>query len=81
MAYIKRYEESLFLRKMHVSIHDLEPLAENCTKVWVWHTKTVSPKGIGKLKPIELTNRTKHTNLVEISKYRQEIAKSLWQGD
>uniref|UniRef100_Q0VA80 Galactosylgalactosylxylosylprotein 3-beta-glucuronosyltransferase n=1 Tax=Xenopus tropicalis TaxID=8364 RepID=Q0VA80_XENTR len=27
-----------------VSIGDLEPRADNCTKVWVWHTRTEKPK-------------------------------------
>ncbi|KAG8431322.1 hypothetical protein GDO86_019060 [Hymenochirus boettgeri] len=27
-----------------VSVGDLEPRADDCTKVWVWHTRTEKPK-------------------------------------
>ncbi|MEE6525755.1 hypothetical protein FKM82_025982 [Ascaphus truei] len=27
-----------------VSLGELEPRAENCTKIWVWHTRTEKPK-------------------------------------
>lgn len=40
---VKRgYQESHILSQL-VNISDLEPLASNCTKVYVWHTRTVDP--------------------------------------
>ncbi|XP_067682680.1 galactosylgalactosylxylosylprotein 3-beta-glucuronosyltransferase 2-like [Haliotis asinina] len=35
--------ESTFVSDTKVSLDDLEPLADNCTKVLVWHTKTEAP--------------------------------------
>ncbi|XP_046571828.1 LOW QUALITY PROTEIN: galactosylgalactosylxylosylprotein 3-beta-glucuronosyltransferase 2-like [Haliotis rubra] len=35
--------ESTFVSDTKVSLDDLEPLADNCTKVLVWHTRTESP--------------------------------------
>ncbi|XP_067681675.1 galactosylgalactosylxylosylprotein 3-beta-glucuronosyltransferase I-like isoform X1 [Haliotis asinina] len=43
--YVKRgYQESTVLSGMMVTLDDLEPLADNCTKVLVWHTRTEAPK-------------------------------------
>lgn len=36
------FQESEFLGKI-TTRDDLEPLADNCTKVYVWHTRTLSP--------------------------------------
>ncbi|XP_053304781.1 galactosylgalactosylxylosylprotein 3-beta-glucuronosyltransferase 3 isoform X2 [Spea bombifrons] len=35
--------ESSLLQQL-VSVEELEPRADNCTKVWVWHTRTEKPK-------------------------------------
>ena len=32
--------EEWFVRSLGVSVGELEPVAEDCTKVWVWHTRT-----------------------------------------
>ncbi|XP_046571900.1 galactosylgalactosylxylosylprotein 3-beta-glucuronosyltransferase 2-like [Haliotis rubra] len=43
--YVKRgFQESTVLSGMMVTLDDLEPLADNCTKVLVWHTRTEAPK-------------------------------------
>ena len=60
MAFKKGYEEETFLQKMNVPMEKIEFLAENCTKIYVWHTKTVSPT-LNKFKDIpnevdQLTN-------------------------
>ncbi|KAI5699273.1 hypothetical protein M8J75_000302 [Diaphorina citri] len=39
----KGYQESAILSKVLSSAQELEPLAENCTKVYVWHTRTTDP--------------------------------------
>ncbi|KAK5929116.1 hypothetical protein CgunFtcFv8_010378 [Champsocephalus gunnari] len=36
------YQESSLLREL-VTLNDLEPKAENCTKILVWHTRTEKP--------------------------------------
>ena len=46
MPYKVGYEEDYFLQSLNVSFSDLEPMAECCTKVYVWHTKTVSKKRV-----------------------------------
>ncbi|XP_015587612.1 galactosylgalactosylxylosylprotein 3-beta-glucuronosyltransferase I [Cephus cinctus] len=38
------YQESEILRQMIPGIEHLEPLADFCTKVYVWHTRTEPPK-------------------------------------
>lgn len=45
------YQESEILKYV-ATIDDLEPLAENCTKVYVWHTRTQKPNilSLSKLK-------------------------------
>ncbi|CAL4063973.1 unnamed protein product [Meganyctiphanes norvegica] len=37
------YLEDGFLKKLRIDLKDLEPLADGCTQVLVWHTKTRSP--------------------------------------
>ncbi|CAB3405277.1 unnamed protein product [Caenorhabditis bovis] len=38
------YQESTFLEKLGIHRYNMEPLAENCTKVYVWHTRTEKSK-------------------------------------
>lgn len=40
MPYIAGYEEDKFLRSLDLQLEDIEPLADNCSKVLVWHTRT-----------------------------------------
>lgn len=44
MPYIAGHEEDRFLVSLGLKIEDIEPLAENCSKVLVWHTRTVKSK-------------------------------------
>ena len=40
---VKRgYQESEFLGHLNIKLRDLEPRADMCTKVLVWHTRTKS---------------------------------------
>ncbi|XP_053624806.1 galactosylgalactosylxylosylprotein 3-beta-glucuronosyltransferase S-like isoform X2 [Plodia interpunctella] len=41
MPYKEGYEEDKFLRSIDLTMEDIEPVADNCTKILVWHTKTV----------------------------------------
>ena len=36
-------QESAFLSMLGIELKDLEPKADGCTKVYVWHTKTKKP--------------------------------------
>ncbi|XP_071441910.1 galactosylgalactosylxylosylprotein 3-beta-glucuronosyltransferase I [Hetaerina americana] len=38
------FQESELLRQLIPSVKDLEPRASNCTRVYVWHTRTEAPK-------------------------------------
>ncbi|XP_075990905.1 galactosylgalactosylxylosylprotein 3-beta-glucuronosyltransferase S-like [Anticarsia gemmatalis] len=44
MPYIAGHEEDRFLVSLGLKIEDIEPLAANCSKVLVWHTKTTKYK-------------------------------------
>ncbi|CAH2103101.1 unnamed protein product [Euphydryas editha] len=61
MPFIAGHEEDRFLVSLDLQIDDIEPLADNCTKILVWHTKTVKHK-----KPTLKININK---LGSISKY------------
>ncbi|TRY78142.1 hypothetical protein TCAL_09316 [Tigriopus californicus] len=41
MPFMPGYEEDGFLKGLNFNWEDVEALAENCTKVWVWHTTTI----------------------------------------
>ena len=41
MPYLKGFEETLFLENLNITNDDIEPLANGCTEVLVWHTQTV----------------------------------------
>ncbi|XP_047488125.1 galactosylgalactosylxylosylprotein 3-beta-glucuronosyltransferase P-like [Penaeus chinensis] len=41
MPYSVGFEEDGFLKALNFSPGDIEPLADNCTKIMVWHTRTV----------------------------------------
>ena len=40
IPYIKGYEDTSFLENMKLAYGDIEPLANGCTEVLVWHTQT-----------------------------------------
>ena len=39
---VKGYMETVFLDRIGVTLNELEPLADNCTKILVWHTQTTT---------------------------------------
>ncbi|ODM93462.1 Galactosylgalactosylxylosylprotein 3-beta-glucuronosyltransferase P [Orchesella cincta] len=49
MPYVPGYEEDGFLRNLNVKITEIEPKAENCTKIYVWHTQTKKNKAPAKV--------------------------------
>jgi len=44
MPYKAGYEEDFFLQNLHIKLEDIEPMANDCTEILVWHTKTVKDK-------------------------------------
>lgn len=50
---MKGYQESEFL-SYFVKMEELEPLADNCTKVYVWHTRTEKPVVNGVIPGLEV---------------------------
>lgn len=46
-------QESEFLSYL-TTMEDLEPLADNCTKVYVWHTRTENPSIHGTIPGLEV---------------------------
>ena len=49
----KGFQESEFL-SYFTTKEDLEPMANNCTKVYVWHTRTETPKISGNVAGLEV---------------------------
>lgn len=47
------YQETVIL-EYFTTMSELEPLADNCTKVYVWHTRTEPPKFTKKIKKREV---------------------------
>jgi hypothetical protein len=40
MPYLCGRMEDIFLKRLDIEMEDVEPLAKNCTEVYVWHTRT-----------------------------------------
>lgn len=44
MPYLAGYEEDEFLKNIGLRLDDIEPRANDCTEVLVWHTQTKKAK-------------------------------------
>lgn len=44
MPYKAGYEEDAFLKSIDLKINEIEPKANDCTEVFVWHTQTTKTK-------------------------------------
>ena len=44
MPYKAGYEEDKFLSNLNITIGEIEPMANGCRQVLVWHTRTVKDK-------------------------------------
>ncbi len=42
MSFGLGHQETAFLEALGIEISDFEPLADNCTKILAWHTRTVT---------------------------------------
>ncbi|XP_068236430.1 galactosylgalactosylxylosylprotein 3-beta-glucuronosyltransferase P-like isoform X2 [Palaemon carinicauda] len=60
MPYSVGFEEDGFLKALNIKPEEIEPLADNCTKILVWHTRTV--KSVPALKMPD-TDKVSKTNL------------------
>jgi beta-1,3-glucuronyltransferase len=67
MPYKAGYEEDFFLQNLHIKLDDIEPMAEGCTQVLVWHTKTVKDKKANLKLEEEESNLAKLLNFVSFN--------------
>lgn len=44
MPYKAGHEEDMFLRSINLRVEDIEPKANDCTEILVWHTRTSKQK-------------------------------------
>ena len=60
------YFETHFIEGLVKSMNEIEPKANNCTKIYVWHTKTILLKNV----QTKLSNDSKFsdTNIPELTK-------------
>ncbi|XP_064095282.1 galactosylgalactosylxylosylprotein 3-beta-glucuronosyltransferase P-like isoform X2 [Macrobrachium nipponense] len=63
MPYSVGFEEDGFLKALNIKPEEIEPLADNCTKILVWHTRTV--KTVPALKMPD-TDKVSKTNLNQL---------------
>ncbi|CAH2035417.1 unnamed protein product, partial [Iphiclides podalirius] len=69
MPYIAGHEEDKFLISLGLNMEDIEPLADNCTKILVWHTKTAKyKKPTVRIDLKQLSNAPKYRNFVNLLK-------------
>ncbi|XP_066946348.1 galactosylgalactosylxylosylprotein 3-beta-glucuronosyltransferase P-like isoform X1 [Macrobrachium rosenbergii] len=65
MPYTPGYEETGFLDSLNITMNEVEFVADNCTKIYVWHTKT--QKNYASSRDI-LKKQWDDTNLRELQK-------------
>ncbi|XP_064474046.1 galactosylgalactosylxylosylprotein 3-beta-glucuronosyltransferase S-like [Ornithodoros turicata] len=67
MNYTAGLLEETFLQSLKITVEDLEPLANNCTEVLVWHTQTLNPL-LGNTSRSIPVNQYPNSNLNELAK-------------
>lgn len=68
MPYIAGHEEDRFLVSLGLQIDDIEPLASNCSRVLVWHTKTAKYKRPSLKLDLEKVDQDKYQSFVSLLK-------------
>lgn len=58
MPYSVGFEEDGFLKALKIKPEDIEPLAENCTKILVWHTRTVKTQPAARMPDTDKVTKT-----------------------
>ncbi|XP_037087086.1 galactosylgalactosylxylosylprotein 3-beta-glucuronosyltransferase S-like [Pollicipes pollicipes] len=71
MPYHPGYEEDKLLQNLNVNVHDIEPLANLCTEVLVWHTKTKKHKPTNLLAEVR---RYENSNIGSLYEHMQATA-------
>lgn len=75
MPYKAGYEEDAFLKSIELKIENIEPKANDCTEVYVWHTQTTKTKA----PLIKIANdvlESSKSNLNSLMKYLGEMGVS-----
>lgn len=75
MPYKAGYEEDAFLRSINLKIEDIEPKANDCTEVFVWHTRTTKTKAPTIRISKDVLDST-NTNLEHLMKFLDEMGVS-----
>lgn len=74
MPYIAGHEEDRFLVSLGIKLDDIEPLADNCSKVLVWHTRTTKyQKPSLKINLENMDNITRYKNFVTLLKETSKL--------
>lgn len=75
MPYKAGYEEDAFLRSINLKIEDIEPKANDCSEVYVWHTRTTKTKAPTIRISKDVLDST-NTNLEPLMKFLDEMGVS-----
>lgn len=79
MPYKAGYEEDSFLKSIGLKIDEIEPKANDCTEVYVWHTQTTKTKAPLIKVAKEVLESTK-SNLFSLLKMLNEMGVSHFSG-
>lgn len=79
MPYKAGYEEDAFLKSIGLKIEQIEPKANDCTEVFVWHTQTTKTKAPLIKIAGDVLERTK-SNLYALLKSMSELGISHFSG-
>ena len=75
MPYKAGYEEDAFLRSLNLKMEDIEPKANDCTEIFVWHTQTSKTKAPTIRMSKDVLEGT-HTNLHALMNLLEEMGVS-----
>ena len=73
------YQETTFVEDLKITIADIEALAENCTQVLVWHTKTMK-SSIGDFSPKLYADVLRGTNIEVLAKNLPDVSLKRREG-
>lgn len=79
MPYKAGYEEDYFLKSIGLKIDEIEPKANDCTEVLVWHTQTTKKKS-PVLKVSEQVLLRSNSNLLSLMNTLGEMGVSHYSG-
>lgn len=75
MPYKAGYEEDAFLKSIGLKIEDIEPKANDCSEIYVWHTQTTKTKSPLIRIASEMLQNTK-SNLIHLLQSMSEMGVS-----